>query len=844
MNNNTLAGTTFQSTATCLLASMLACGSLEASPRQVTVLEDGWRFWRAPVGLETSRDQTGGRETPAFDDSSWQAVTVPHDWAIAGPFDMNIDLQVVQVVADGEKQPQLRTGRTGALPAFGVGWYRRDLDIPESLRGQRVSLEFDGAMSNARVWLNGQYVGEWPYGYSSFRFDVTPFVNFGGKNILAVELNNEEESSRWYSGAGLYRNVRLVTTDPVHVAHWGTFVTTPQIDEARGVVSVKTKVTNESGKDLPVDLTTEIVALDDPSRAITSGTAEATFAGNHEFSQELEVPSPRLWSPETPTLYRAISTVRVDGQVRDVYETVFGFRTIRFDKNEGFFLNGKRTKIKGVCLHHDLGPIGAAVNWRATERQLELLKEMGCNAIRSSHNPPSPEMLQLCDRMGFLVMNESFDEWRIGKNKNGYHKFFDEWAERDMIAMLHRDRNHPSVIIWSTGNEVLELNSKDEQGRETAKFLTAICHREDPTRPVTSGFNNLRGAIANGIAEEVDLVGINYPRLSKLTYASLHEEKPDYLLIGSETASTVSSRGVYKFPVQENTKPWYSEDYQVSSYDLDGPSWFSTPDQEFAMQEDCRAVAGEFVWTGFDYLGEPTPYNEGTPARSSYFGIIDLAGLKKDRFYLYQSHWTNQPMVHLLPHWDWPDRLNQPVPVMCYTTLPQAELFVNGQSQGIRKRDQADEFGRYRLIWKDVIYQPGEIRVDALDDQGRVVLSQTHKTPGAPHHVRLTPDRQTIKADGKDLCFVTIEVLDKEGNPCPRAAIMQFIEVKGAGRLRALCNGDATDQTSFASNYMKTFSGKMVAVIEPSKTPGDITIRSFGSKLKPVETTIRTVAAE
>ena len=807
----------------------------EVRAREVVVLDEGWRLQLGNVA---------GAEAAAFDDASWREVKVPHDWAISGPFDMNIDRQIVQVGADGEKEPQLRTGRTGALPAFGVGWYRKSMEIPASDRGRRISVEFDGAMSNAQVWLNGNYLGEWPYGYTSFQFDLTRFVVFGGKNTLTVRLENKEESSRWYSGAGLYRNVRLVTTDQVHVAHWGTYITTPEIDAARGVVAVRTKVANESGQLQRIELSTKILAVSDPARVIVSEQTAVSFADLHEYTQKLEVPSPGLWSPETPVLYRAISTVSVDGQVRDVYETTFGFRTIRFDANQGFFLNGKHTKIKGVCMHHDLGPIGAAVNWRATQRQLEMLKEMGCNAIRTSHNLPSKELLELCDSMGFLVIDEAFDEWKIGKNKNGYNTLFDQWAEKDMVAMIHRDRNHPSVFIWSIGNEVLELNKMDPKGREIARFLTAICKREDPTRPVTSGFNNAKGAIANGIADEVDIFGINYPRIGNMSYTKYHAEKPAYCLLGTETASTVSSRGVYKFPVRENKAPWYKEDYQVSSYDLDGPSWFSTPDHEFAMQEDYKAAAGEFVWTGFDYLGEPTPYNEGTPARSSYFGIIDLAGLKKDRFYLYQSHWTDQPMVHLLPHWDWPERLNQEVPVMCYTTLPKAELFVNGKSKGVRTRDKADVFGRYRLVWKDVVYEPGEIRVDALDDAGKVVLTQTHKTPGAPHQVRLTPDRKTIQADGKDLCFITLELLDKAGNPCPRAAMMQFVEVQGAGQLRALCNGDATDQTSFASNYMKTFSGKLVVVVESSKTAGDIVIRTYGSMLKTAVTTIHTVPAK
>lgn len=792
-----------------------------SNPRKITLLDEGWKFI-----FEDIKDAY----MPGFNDSGWETVSVPHDWAIDQPFDMNIDWQIVQVNADGERVPQLRTGRTGALPCFGVGWYRKSIYIPSEDTGKIISVEFDGAMSNAQVYLNGKYVGEWPYGYSSFRFDLTPYIEYDKENLLAVRLHNKEQSSRWYPGAGLYRNVRLVKNEPVHIAHWGTYVTTPKIKKTKAVVNIKTVVNNLAGNSENIKLVTEIKNSSGTTIASTS-TTKRNVVEKIDYIQNISVSSPELWSPETPIMYSVTSKVYVNKELKDEYETPFGFRSIEFDSKTGFFLNDEQVKIKGVCLHHDLGPLGAAVNYRATERQLEILKEMGCNAVRSAHNPPSPELLDLCDRMGFLVMDESFDEWKIGKNKNGYNLLFDEWAEKDMLAMIHRDRNHPSIIIWSIGNEVLELNRMDPGGREIARFLTGICHREDPTRPVISGFNNARGAIRNGIADEVDLFGINYPGIGDMSYEKYHAEKPDYCLIGCETQSTVSTRGIYKFPAVENKNPWHY-DYHVSSYDMEGPGWFSTPDHEFAMLEDCEAVAGEFVWTGFDYLGEPTPYNEGTSSKSSYFGIVDLAGLKKDRYYLFQSHWSNEPMLHLLPHWNWHDRMNDTVPVMCYTNYPKAELFVNGKSMGIKTKSKENIFTRYRLIWDDVIYETGEIKVVAFDNNNNPVASQTIKTTGKPYQIRLTPDRKEIHADGKDLSFITVEVLDKEGNLCPRANVLQFFEVEGAGKLRAVCNGDPTDHTSFVSNYMKTFNGKMVVIIQSTKQAGEISLKSSGSKLK------------
>lgn len=761
-----------------------------------------------------------------YDDSLWEDVIVPHDWAIDKPFDMRIDMQSVQVLEDGDKVPKKRTGRTGALPAFGVGYYRTSIKSSKDMSGKRIRIEFDGAMSFSKVYINGEFVGEWPYGYSSFTFDITDVWNFNGENIVAVRLENKSESSRWYPGAGIYRNVRLVVTEPVSVDHWGTYVTTPVVSKKKGGINLETRIANKTGGSVKVRL--ESLLMDEKGNLVTKTSSTENIKGDKcVFNQKLSVRNPELWSVKNPYLYKVVSNVYVGDKLYDTYNTSMGFRSFKFDKDKGFFLNGENVKLKGVCLHHDLGPLGAAVNYRALERQLKIMQEMGCNAIRTSHNPPTPELLELCDKMGFLVQVEAFDEWRIGKNRNGYNILFDEWAERDLTAMIHRDRNHPSVIMWSIGNEVREQNYN--KGAETARFLTDICHREDPTRPVTAGFNSHNNAIKNGLADVVDIVGFNY---KPHDYKNKHEKFPDYIIYGSETASTVSSRGVYKFPVKE-WKSAYYDDYHVSSYDLEYPGWASTPDTEFLQQDECSFIAGEFVWTGFDYLGEPTPYNEGTPARSSYFGIVDLAGLKKDRFYLYQSRWSDKPVLHVLPHWNWEERIGENVPVYCYTNYPKAELFVNGKSMGVRWKSNNSKYERYRLMWNDVVYQPGEIKVVAYKEDGSVAETQVVKTAGRSYRIRTTVDRREISADGKDLAFVTIEVIDKDGNLCPRADNLLFFDVEGAASLKAVCNGDPTDQTSFASDYMRTFNGKLVVVLQASDKSGKAKLKVYGGHLKP-----------
>lgn len=784
--------------------------------RDYTLLEK-WKFHLGECPDAVSSD---------YDDSSWEDVIVPHDWAIGKPFDMRIDMQSVQVLEDGDKAAKTRTGRTGALPAFGVGYYRTYIDSNEGMKGKRISIEFDGAMSLSKVYLNGKYVGEWPYGYSSFAFDVTDNWNYEGKNILAVRLENKPESSRWYPGAGIYRNVRLVVTDPVRVSHWGTYVTTPNVSSKSASVNIKTSVDNKTEDE--VDVRLESLLMNAEGELVKKVSSTRKIKGDkYIFEQALTVKSPVLWEIENPYMYSLVTNVYVGSIKTDTYITPIGLRSIEFDKDKGFFLNGRNVKIKGVCLHHDLGPLGAAVNYRAIERQLQIMQDMGCNAIRTSHNPPTPELLDLCDRMGFLVQVEAFDEWKIGKNQNGYNQLFDEWAERDLQAMIRRDRNHPSVIMWSIGNEVRE--QKDKNGAEVARMLTEICHREDPTRPVTAGFNNHNDAIKNGLANEIDLVGFNY---KPFDYKKKHEQYPDFVIYASETASTVSTRGEYKFPVKEKRGAYY-EDYQVSSYDLEYPSWASTPDTEFEQQDDCEFIMGEFVWTGFDYLGEPTPYNEGTPARSSYFGIVDLAGLKKDRYYLYKSKWSDEPVLHLLPHWNWEERIGQKVPVFCYTNYPKAELFVNGKSMGVKQKNKNSKYERYRLMWNNVVYYPGEIKVVAYDDKGEIAETRTIKTAGKTYKISTAVDRDTIKADGKDLAFVTVEVLDKDGNLCPKADNLLFFDVEGDISLKAVCNGDPTDQTSFSSTYIRAFNGKLVVVLQSKNKEGSGKLKVYGANLKP-----------
>ncbi|MEY8850153.1 DUF4982 domain-containing protein [Psychroserpens sp. XS_ASV72] len=780
--------------------------------RKTIVLEDNWKF---------SKEANEEAFQIDFDDSNWESVSVPHDWAIYGPFDKEIDKQNVAIVQNGEEVATEKTGRTGSLPHIGEGWYRNSFTVPEFDNNKKALLLFEGAMSEPQVYLNGQKVGEWAYGYSYFYFDISDKILIDKENLLSVKLSNKEFASRWYPGAGLYRNVSLVITNDTRFDHWQTFITTPEVSENRSTVNIKTSAT---GKNLSVK--TKI--LDQNQAEVATSKAVSDSTGVFDFN--LDVPNPKLWSPESPNLYKAVLELYENDILKDTLIQKFGIRTIKYEPHKGFSLNGKNRKFKGVCLHHDLGPLGTAVNKAALRRQLEILKDMGCDAIRSAHNMPSFEQLELCDEMGFMFLAESFDEWAKPKVENGYNRFFDDYAEKDVVNLVQATRNHPCIVMWSSGNEVPD--QWGEKGVERAQWLQDLFHREDPTRPVTVGMDQVKATMESGFGAILDVPGLNY-RVH--LYEEAYETFPQGFILGSETASTVSSRGVYKFPVvQENMKQY--EDLQCSSYDLEACYWSNVPDEDFVLQDDKPWVIGEFVWTGFDYLGEPTPYDNFWPSRSSYFGISDLAGLPKDRFYLYRSRWnTKDETLHVLPHWNWEGREGETTPVFVYTNYNSAELFLNGKSQGIRTKNDSTPQHRYRLMWKDIKYEAGKLKVVAFDADGKKAAEKEIQTSGQPYQIQLKPDRKNLSADGKDMSFVEVSVTDQNGIPCPTANNQLQFEVSGAGTYRAACNGDATSLELFHEPTMKLFSGKLVVLVQSSKNEGDITLKVSGENLKSAE---------
>ncbi|MDR2058307.1 MAG: DUF4982 domain-containing protein [Dysgonamonadaceae bacterium] len=780
------------------------------------LLEKNWKF--------INKDISEAKE-PGFNDAQWETVSIPHDWAIYGPFDKEYDLQNVAVTQNGEKVATIKTGRTGGLPYMGVGWYRTAFDVDNFDReSQQVQLLFDGAMSEARIYVNGKEICFWPYGYNAFHCDITSALNENGKsNCLAVRLENRPQSSRWYPGAGLYRNVHLIQTQRIHVPVWGTFITTPHVSEAYASIRLKTTVANTQ-KD--VRIVTEI--KDAEGNTIVQKDNTQKINNGRSFEQYFILNNPRLWSPENPCLYFAVSKVYVDGQLTDHYTTRFGIRDVKFIADKGFYLNGKRRKFQGVCNHHDLGPLGAAVNKAALRRQLTLLKDMGCDAIRTAHNMPAPELVNLCDEMGFMMIIEPFDEWDVAKCENGYHRFFNEWAEKDMLNMLHHFRNNPSVVMWSIGNEV--PTQCREEGYKVASLLQDICHREDPTRPVTCGMDQADCVLNNGFAALLDIPGFNY-RLHR--YGEAYEKLPQNLLLGSETASTVSSRGVYKFPVEKKADAIYN-DHQSSSYDMEYCYWSNLPDDDFVWADDYEWTLGQFVWTGFDYLGEPTPYDtDGWPNHSSLFGIIDLAGIPKDRYYLYRSIWNkNENTLHLLPHWNWEGREGEKTPVFVYTNHPSAELFINGKSQGIQRKNNTTVQNRYRLMWMDAVYEPGEIKVIAYDAQGKAAGEKNLRTAGKPHHIRLTADRAQIIPDNKDLAYIRVSVVDKDGNLCPNDQRLITFTVRGEGRFKASANGDPACLDLFHLPQIHAFNGELVAIVQSGEKPGKIVLEAKAKGLK------------
>ena len=785
-----------------------------------------------------------------FDDSAWRKLNLPHDWGIEGPF------------------KQEYSGDTGKLPWWGVGWYRKHFTVPAADQGKKISIALDGAMSYATVWLNGKFVGGWPYGYSSFQLDLTPFIKFGGENVLAIRLDNPTPSSRWYPGGGIYRNVWLVKTPAVHVGQWGTYITTPEVTKETATVDVQTTISNQSSTDATLSVRTDIYEFVSGMVTETEGAPPigssdpidiAVKAGNvAQIHTKITIKNPKLWDLKNPHLYAAVTTIKQNGKQIDYYETPFGIRTIKFDADKGFFLNGELVRLYGVCNHHDLGALGTAVNTRALQRQIEILKEMGCNAIRTSHNPPAPELLDLCDRMGMVVMDEAFDTWTRAKNRNDYNKLYPDWNEKDLRALVRRDRNHPCVILWSTGNEIGEQDMRRDGGK-VSEHLAAIVREEDPTRLVTANCNNAQAGF-NGFQKTLDVMGFSY---KPFLYGKFHESSPTIPQVGSETASCISSRGEYFFPVSNN-KDKGKADFQMSSYDLYAPPWATTPDTEFKGQDENPCSAGEFVWTGFDYLGEPTPYNRDStnllnftdpeakakmakeleaigklkvPSRSSYFGIIDLAGFKKDRFYIYQARWRPElPMVHILPHWNWQGREGEITPVHIYTSGDEVELFLNGKSLGKKKKGQFE----YRLRWDDVKYEPGELKAVAYKD-GKPWANAVTKTTGPAAKLTLQPDRNQIAADGADLSFVTVAVADKDGLMAPRAKNRIQFEIEGPGEIVAVDNGDATCLESFQSKEYNAFNGLCLVIVRSKAgKAGTVILKAKSDGLEGATTNVST----
>ena len=795
-----------------------------AQQRTETLLSHDWQF---------SRDK-----------QQWQQVSVPHDWAISGPFDKKWDLQCVAITQNGETTPTEKSGRSGALPWIGEGHYKRIVTIPAGT--EHAELLFDGAMAEPTVYLNGKKAGYWAYGYNTFRVDITPFMH-EGENLLEVDLKNLEESSRWYPGAGIYRPVTLILTPKTHIDDWSIYVRTVSLKDGKAVVQAEAKVIKPE-KDMVGSMT--LTAPD--GQQVSSG--DVRIENDGKFYAQFTISNPQLWSPETPYLYQVKVNVSKVGPVgKGHYVTIdsktirTGLRTVHVTRENGFQLNGVTRKIKGVCLHHDLGPLGAAVNKAALIRQIKTLKEMGCDAIRTSHNMPSQMQMDLCDSLGMMVMAESFDMWIHPKCKNGYSRFFKEWWQRDITHLVIANRNHPAIVMWSIGNEIWEQWM--DHGPQIARQLQGLCHVLDPSRPVTQGMDNPDGSLNSGFAQTMEVPGFNY-RVHK--YAENLQRLPHGFLLGSETCSTVSSRGIYKFPAVPNDNAHmfsYHESYspqrianesdgQCSSYDLEYCPWSNLPDDDWAAQDDMPQVIGEFVWTGYDYLGEPSPYDEYWPARSSYFGICDLAGLPKDRYWLYRSHWNKQQhTIHLLPHWSWgKQRRGEVTPVYCYTDYPTAELFLNGKSQGKISKNPASRLDRYRLRWNDVRYEPGELRVVVYDAQGQQAGERTLATAGKPKHLKLDVwtqhDGGGLKADGDDLAFITVSLTDGKGTLIPDADDQLTFEVTGAGRFEAVCNGDATSLEPFTQPTMRLFSGQLVVIVRAATTSGTLTLKVKDARRK------------
>ncbi|MDD6315303.1 MAG: glycoside hydrolase family 2 TIM barrel-domain containing protein [Porphyromonadaceae bacterium] len=764
------------------------------------------------------------------DSLKWDKVIIPHDWAIYGPFDRNNDLQKVTVEQNGETEATWKTGRTGGLPYVGKGYYKNTFELADTT-GLSTDLLFDGAMSHARVYVNGKKVAYWPYGYNSFYVNLDGVVR-PGVNTVEVSLENPPESSRWYPGAGLYRNVHLLQTDRVHIPVWGTYLTTPQVSKDYATVRLVTEVSGveKRGK---VNLKTEI--KDPQGRTVATAQGDFYAYPGVPFTQNLRVERPDLWSPENPALYTAETTVSRDGRVCDTYSTRFGIRSIEYVAGDGFYLNGVKTKFRGVNNHHDLGPLGAAVNRSALRHQREIMKDMGVNAIRTSHNMPAPELVELADEMGFMLMIEPFDDWGFRpKCKNGYGTLFNDWAEKDVVNMVRHFRNSPSVVMWSIGNEV--PSQWWEDGLSELKMLQDIVHREDPTRPVTCGMDQLDAVVNNGFAAALDIPSFNY---KTNRYHEIMDKLPQDFVLGSETASTVSSRGQYFFPVKKGSSMMHPGN-QSNSYDVEYCDWSNIPDDDFVQDDDRANNLGQFVWTGFDYLGEPSPYDtDAWPSHVSVFGIVDLASIPKDRYYLYRSQWNKDDhTLHILPHWNWEGREGEVTPVFVYTDYPKAELFINGKSQGVREKNDSTNMNRYRLMWMETVYEPGEVKVVAYDDKGNAVAEKMMRTAGKPDHIVLTPSRKELSADGEDLVYITVQVADKDGNIVPTDTRRVKFSAKGAGKFRATANGDPTNLDLFHLPEMPLFAGAATAIVQAGDKPGTVTFEAKAPGVKGAKITI------
>ena len=812
-----------------LLAMILVClsGSACARAGRIEDFNAGWRFHLGPC-------ENGA--AVGCDDAEWRPVHLPHDWAIAGPFD-----------------PKLG-GSTGMLPWRGEGWYRKTFRLDASDGGKRVYLDFDGVMAFPKVYVNGQSAGEWDYGYMSFRVDATPWVKFGQVNLVAVHADTRKHGSRWYPGAGIYRKVRLVLCDPVHVAHWATYVTTPKVTDASASVRVRTRVDNHLAR--AADVTVETHLVDPDGRTVAQGRADHSVGAGASLrlDQTLNVPRPQRWDVQSPRLYTARVQVERGGKVCDTHETAFGIRTIQWTADDGFHLNGRRVQLKGVDLHHGHGPLGAALFRRAMQRQLQIMKDMGANAVRTSHNPPAPDLLRLCDRLGLVVFDECFDKW------NGTADLLDggqfrPFMQRQVRNFVCRDRNHPCVVVWSIGNEIrsIEANRRGDAPEKVA-FMVREFKRHDPSRPVTFGCM-VPGAVRGNthVLDALDITSWNYDR----KYLRARERYPDKPIIYSESASAFSTRGYYKLP-HPKSKTDYAGTLQLTSYDYTAARWADIPDVEFRRMEQDRYVAGEFVWTGFDYMGEPTPFTQ--KARSSYFGIVDLCGIPKDRYWLYRSYWRpDVTTIHILPHWNWPDRVGKTVPVYVYTNGDSAELFLNGRSLGRRAKvtEQPEPrtiqgdlpkyyrvIDRYRLRWEDVTYEPGELKVVAQKG-GKRIGQAVMRSADVAARIRLTPERTDVVADGQDLAYVLVEAVDSRGTVCPRDDRTVRFAIEGPAEIAGIGNGNPLGLDPFQDDRHPLFAGKAMLILRSvAGQSGTVRVTAAADGVNAGQTKIRARHAE